>query len=597
MSISLVNRDLGRNPLKRRSPYHWMAVALSVLVIIVVSGCKPRNSEPGESVASMGSDQASVQGRVVQEDQSGPSAFQLTDVTNQWGVDFSYRNGEDKGHYAIIESLGGGLAVLDFDRDGRPDLFCPGGGTFKDEVPVGFPGQLFRNLDAVEMRAVADEAGEGFPARCYNHGAFAADFNNDGFPDVLVTGYGGLHLWQNQGDGTLIEVHSPAGLDDRQWSSAAGWGDFNNDGALDLYVAHYVDWSFDNHPFCRDRSAVERDICPPREFAGLPDTLYLSNQDGTFRDATEQSQLRGDGKGLGVLVADLDNNGLVDIYVANDTTDNFLYTNDGDASFREIATIAGVATDRTGVPNGSMGVDLLDFNQSGRPDIWVTNYEREDFALYRNEGPGAFLHVSDIAGLNVLGGLFVGFGTVCADLDLDGQEDIMVNNGHVIIHPTSSPRAQLPLVMMANNRRFQRMRFEDVSYMMMPHEGRGLALADLDGDGDLDAIFSNLNAPLAILRNDLLSPSNWLQVHLVGTRSARDAIGAAVTATVGDRQLLRMRKGGGSYMSTSQEALAWGLGAAQRVEKLTVRWPSGTETILENIDGNQTLVLVEPLDD
>jgi len=598
MILSLVNRVSRRNPPNRRSPpYLGQALALSALLIVVVSGCKPRDSASDESAASLGSDQKTFQAKVVQEDQSAASPFQLTDVTNQWGVDFSYRNGEDKGHYAILESLGGGIAVLDFDRDGRPDLFCPGGGTFEAKVPVGFPGQLFRNLGGDGMIAVADAAGEGFPARCYNHGAFAADFNNDGFPDVLVTGYGGLHLWQNQGDGTFVEVHSQVGLDDRQWSSAAAWGDFNNDGALDLYVAHYVDWSFDNHPFCRGRSAEERDICPPREFAGLPDTLYLSNQDGTFRDATEQSQLRADGKGLGVLVADLDNNGLADIYVANDTTDNFLYSNDGSGSLREIATLAGVATDKTGVPNGSMGVDLLDFNQSGRPDIWVTNYEREDFALYRNEGPGAFLHVSDIAGLNVLGGLFVGFGTVCADLDLDGQEDILVNNGHVIIHPTASPRAQLPLVMLADNRRFQRMPFEAGSYMMSPHEGRGLALADLDGDGDLDAIFSNLNAPLAILRNDLRNPSNWLQVHLVGTRSARDAIGAAATVTVGDRQLLRMRKGGGSYMSTSQEALAWGLGEAQRVEKLTVRWPSGAETVLENIDVNQTLILVEPLDD
>lgn len=596
MSISLINRVCGRNPPKRRSSCQWLAVILSALMIIVISGCKPRESEPSESAQSLNFDQTSVQGEAVQGHQSGASPFQLTDVTNQWGVDFSYRNGEDKGHYAILESLGGGIAVLDFDRDGRPDLFCPGGGTFEEAVPVGFPGQLFRNLDGDGMLAVADVAGEGFPARCYNHGAFAADFNNDGFPDVLVTGYGGLHLWQNQGDGTFIEVHSQVGLDDRQWSSAAAWGDFNNDGALDLYVAHYVDWSFDNHPFCRGRSAEERDICPPREYAGLPDTLYLSNQDGTFRDATAQSQLRGDGKGLGVLVADLDNNGLVDIYVANDTTNNFLYANDGSTGLREIATLAGVATDKTGVPNGSMGVDLLDFNQSGRPDIWVTNYEREDFALYRNEGPGAFLHVSDIAGLNVLGGLFVGFGTVCADLDLDGQEDILVNNGHVIIHPTASPRAQLPLVMLADNRRFERMRFADGSYMMSPHEGRGLALADLDGDGDLDAIFSNLNAPLAILRNDLSSPSNWLQVQLVGTRSARDAIGAAATVTVGDRQLLRIRKGGGSYMSTSQEALAWGLGEAQRVEMLTVRWPSGTKTVLENIDVNQTLILVEPLE-
>ena len=554
-------------------------------------GCGKRSIADREAAAS-----GEPNGVAAREARSVQPPFSLTDVTESWGVNFVYRNGEDQRQYTILESLGGGVAVLDFDRDGWPDLFCPGGGTFEDEQPTGLPSQLYRNLGGETMIGVADGAGRGFPPRCYNHGAFVADFNDDGFPDVLVTGYGGLQLWQNQGDGTFIEVHRQAGLGDDQWSSAAAWADFNGNGSLDLYVTHYVDWSFDNHPFCSSRAADERDICPPREFAGLRDTLYLSNQDGTFRDATEAWGLRGDGKGLGVLAADFNDNGHVDIYVANDTTNNFLYVNDGEPPFREVATLAGAAADKSGIPNGSMGVDLIDFNHSGRPDIWVTNYEREDFALYRNEGPNAFLHVSDIAGLNVLGGLFVGFGTTCADLDLDGQEDILINNGHVILYPTASPRAQLPLAMLADGQRFQRLHFPADSYMSRPHEGRGLALADLDGDGDLDAIFSNINAPLAILRNDLSKPANWLQVQLIGTRSNRDAIGAKVTATIGDHQMLRVRKGGGSYLSTSQEALAWGLGSADRVDSLTVRWPSGAHNVLENVAANQVLRIVEPAD-
>ena len=244
-----------------------------------------------------------------------------------------------------------------------------------------------------------------------------------------------------------------------------------------------------------------------------------------------------------------------------------------------------------------MGVDVVDYNRDGKLDIWVTNYEREDFAFYRNEGPGSYLHVSDILGLNVLGGLFVGFGTVCTDIDLDGHEDILVNNGHVIMYPTISPRAQRPVAVRGDGKRFQRITFADGNYMMQPHEGRGLALADLDSDGDTDPIFSNLNAPLAILRNDSPVSTNWLQVRLVGTRSARDAIGAEASVSVGDQRMLRIRKGGGSYLSTSQEALAWGLGVHDKVDRLTVRWPSGAESTLTDIKCNQSLTLIEPRDE
>lgn len=526
------------------------------------------------------------------------SVFKLVDVTAKWKVDFTYRNGFEKQQMTILESLGGGVGVLDYDRDGRQDLFFPGGGDFADKKTIGHPSQLFRNVDCQSMTAA------GVNARCssamhYSHGASIADFDGDGLSDVLVTGFGGLQLWHNQGDGTLLECHAESQMDDRLWSSSAGWGDFNNDGVLDIYVAHYVNWSFDNNPFCRGRRADERDICPPREFDGLPDILYLGNGDSTFRDASAEWQLRTDAasKGLGVVVADFDRNGFVDVYVGNDTTNNFFYANSGQAPFTDIGSVAGVATDKFGIPNGSMGVDVVDFNQDGRLDIWVTNYEREDFALYRNEGPASFLHVSDILGLNVLGGLFVGFGTVCTDIDLDGREDILVNNGHVIMYPSISPRAQRPVAIRGEEKRFNRISFEDENYMMQPHEGRGLAQADLDNDGDMDPIFSNLNAPMAILRNDTPASSNWLQVRLVGTRSARDAIGAEVVASVGNQRLLRVRKGGGSYLSTSQEALAWGLGAHDVVDQLTVRWPSGSETTLTNVKSNQSLTLVEPQDE
>lgn len=574
-------------------------LCLVLLASCMGYGCKPPETPNRPKEKRSISEQAS-------SSKLEPNPLRLIDVTSDVGLHFVYNNGEDQNQSTILESLGGGIGVLDFDLDGWPDLFFPGGGTFGDQTVVGKPAELFRNRMGKKFSAVGTSAATGFVSPKYTHGAFVADYNNDGFADILVTGYGGLQLWQNQGDGTFDEVHEQAMLLDPSWSSGAGWGDFNNDGVLDIYVAHYVNWSFENHPYCQGPAHGQRDICPPRSFEGLPDTLYLGIGDGTFRDATEEWQLRNDGsKGLGVLIADFDANGFVDVYVANDTTNNYLYSNSGSAPFQEIASLAGVAADKAGIPNGSMGLDICDFNQNGRPDIWVTNYEREDFALYRNEASNAFLHVSDISGLNVLGGLFVGFGTVCSDLDLDGREDIVVNNGHVILYPTASPRKQKPVVMVSKGRRFERAVFPENSYFQQSHDGRGLVTIDIDNDGDMDLVFSNMNAPAAILRNDAIESTitnkageapaqHWLQVALVGTDSNRTAIGAKVKIEANGMVLCRFKKGGGSYMSTSQDELSWGLGANAEIDSITIDWPSGKQTVLQHVKANQKLLVIEP---
>jgi enediyne biosynthesis protein E4 len=578
-------------------------VGLSTCVLLTAFGCNKADPENTVTDLQKNSDAKSSDAR------GTASPIQLLDVSSTVGLDFVYRNGEDQNQSTILESLGGGVGVIDFDLDGWPDLFFPGGGTFADSTVVGVASELFRNQAGVRFVRLGTLAGNGFTSEHYTHGAFVADYNNDGFPDVLVSGYGGLQLWENHGDGTFEDVHQTALLLDDKWSSGAGWGDFNNDGSLDLYVAHYVNWSFANHPNCPGPVHGQRDICPPRSFEGIPDMLYLGQGDGTFLDVSQEWQLRTDGsKGLGVLIADLDENGFVDAYVANDTTNNYLYSNTGAAPFQEVASLAGVAADKAGIPNGSMGLDVCDFNQNGRPDIWVTNYEREDFALYRNEGPNAFLHVSDITGLNVLGGLFVGFGTVCSDLDLDTLEDIVVNNGHVILYPTASPRKQRPVVMLSKGRRFERVVFSDDSYLHQSHDGRGLVTVDFDNDGDLDLVFSNMNSSAALIRNDTLSNSpknagrtdskhHWLQVGLVGTEANRSAIGAVVSVEVDGKALYRFKKGGGSYMSTSQDEQSFGLGAASTISNLTVKWPSGKITTLTNVAANQKLLVVEPSDE
>jgi hypothetical protein len=493
------------------------------------------------------------------------------------GVTAHYRNGGEAGHAAILESLGGGVGILDFDGDGRLDLFFPQGGTINAKLELGgIASQLYRQSLDGSFREVTVASGLDLAGH-YTHGVAAADYDNDGFLDVVVTGYGGVALWHNEGDGTFRELHQQTQLGDKLWSSSAAWGDFNGDGHLDLYLAHYVNWSPENHPFCRPPAPhKEREICSPKQFQGLPDAIYYSQGDGTFVDASSRAGLKPDGKGLGVVAADVDLDGDLDVYVGNDTVENFLFLNDGSGKFAEVGLAAGVATDDRGVPDGSMGVDACDYNNDGRPDLWAANYEREAFALYRNEGAEQFLHVSQATGITALGGLFVGFGTAFGDLDRDGDEDVMVTNGHVIKFPTTAPRRQSPLLL-ENRRgtRFQRVTVPTESYFSKSWESRGLALGDLNRDGNLDVAFAHMNEPSALLINATPSRGDWLGVRLIGTRSNRTAIGSHLILTTSAGRQLRLVKGGGSYLSQSDYGVHWGVPAGATVEHLEIIWPSG----------------------
>jgi hypothetical protein len=500
-------------------------------------------------------------------------------------VSFTYRNGREAGVLSIVESLGGGVGMCDYDRDGQMDLILPGGGQFgPGEQLTGRPTGLFRQIQPFQFSDVSTVSGLA-PSRYYTHGCTIGDYDNDGFHDVLITGYGGLQLFQNLGDGTFREVQQQAQLTDSLWSSSAGWGDVNNDGALDLYVAHYADWSWTNNPPCFSRPD-QRDVCPPRSFRGLDDILYLSNGDGTFRDASQELGLRSGGKGLGVLLADLDLDADVDIYVCNDTEDNFLYVNQGQGQFEESGVLAGVATDDRGVANGSMGVATLDFNGDLRPDVWVANFENESFALYRNDGMMQFTHVSGNAGIFTLGPIYVGFGTAAGDLDRDGDEDLLVANGHVVYFPQSGRLQQLPLLLMNDQGRFQRANYDPSSYFGQAHHGRGLALGDIDNDGDLDGVFSNNNEATALQRNDTPATGHWIGVQLIGTKSSRDAIGASVVLHTNQGDSLRSCYGGGSYLSQNDSRMFWGLPVGMDLTEITIHWPGGktSKTPIDRLD-------------
>jgi hypothetical protein len=364
-------------------------------------------------------------------------------------------------------------------------LFLAGGGRFGPNHSIlPEPMALYRQTAPWRYSAIETVAGLD-PVRHYNHGCFTADYDEDGFPDLLLTGYGGLQFFRNHGDGTFVDDTTASQFNDTSWSSAAAWGDLNLDGVLDLFVGHYVDWSFENHPTCVDGKSRERIICAPATFHALPCLVYLGNGDGTFREASHELGIDKPGKTLGVVMADLNGNGQLDVYVANDTTPNHLYERQPSGVFKEIGLVSGVALGDTGEPDGSMGVDVGDLNGDGQLDIWVANFENQSFALYRRIGDHLYRHSSRVAGITAVGTLAVGFGTCITDINGDGLEDIFCANGHINAPDYPVDRRQFPFLFL----NLGEMRFKNVApsageYLTRKHVGRGLACGDISRSGD-----------------------------------------------------------------------------------------------------------------
>jgi enediyne biosynthesis protein E4 len=552
----------------------------------------------------------------VVEEAVGPPLFE--DMTKESAIDFRYRNGQEAGHFAILESLGGGVALLDFDGDGRLDIFCPGGGYYDgpDKKQIkGHPCKLYKNLGNWKFKDVTAEAGLDRPW-FFTHGAAVADYDKDGWPDLLVTGWGRLALFHNEPDGKggrkFVEVTAKAGLTDKLWSSSAGWADLDGDGYPDLYVCHYADWSFEegHNPVC-NYDGKTRDVCPPKNFTALPHVLYRNNGDATFTDVSKSAGLRmartekdyeqlkelsedargrlrhADdakeyGKGLGVLLVDVNRDGKPDIYVANDTVDNCLYVNrstPGRILFEEVGLQAGVARDAHGTPNGSMGLDAADYDGCGRPSLWVTNYENELHALYHNNsrnGRVVFLYATEMSGIAAIGQAYVGWGTHFFDMDLDGWEDLFIVNGHAIRFPSGrAKRAQRPVVFRNQGEgKFREVTRQGGPYCQSDHVGRGAAFGDLDNDGHIGVVISNINEPVALLRGVGGAGKHWVGVELAG-KGHRDVVGAEVVLEAAGRKQTRFAKGGGSYASANDPRHLFGLDKADKIDRITVTWPSG----------------------
>ncbi len=550
------------------------------VLLLIFSGCREQSSTVDSNRIAIPKVHANVRPAAKAPDSAlaatsiapGTSKIRFEEMNRGTIPAMSYANGQEAGEKAIIESLGGGVGICDIDGDGWLDIVLPRGGSLKNRAVSGNGTGLLRNLHG-KFTDVSEISGL-MVASHFNHGAAATDLDHDGFCDLLVTGYGGVQMFQNLGDGSFEDITRQSRLNDPFWSSSAAWGDFNGDRNPDVYIAHYVDWSFDNHPQCFAADGKTRDVCPPRQFSGVDDALFLSDGSGGFLDQTIQFRLPKEGKGLAVLAADIDQDNDIDVYVSNDTVENFLLLNDAGHGFSDVSQASGSSVSDRGTPDGSMSIDFGDYNNDGQGDLWVSNYEREAFALYRNQTGSFFRHVSDVTGINSVAGKFVGWGAGFCDADLDGDEDILAANGHVQYVPSHAPYLQRMLIFDNQNGTHFTEAAGNSPDLMIPRNGRGLSIGDLDRDGRPDMVVSQLNMPATAFRNASKSAGSFLNIELTGTRSSRHPVGAAIyISTLGLKQW-RAVKSGGSYSSSFAPEAHFGIQAGQH-PSLEIRWPDG----------------------
>jgi hypothetical protein len=531
--------------------------------------------------------------------------MRFTDVSEAAGLSFKHESSATSNKY-LIETMGGGVALVDYDNDGRLDVFFTNGAKLEDPMPPGrqpdksqpaYWNRLFRQGSDGRFTDVTEKAGlTGMPQNQYGMGVAVGDYDNDGWADVYVTNYGPNTLYRNNGDGTFTDVTAKAGVAAGGWSTSAGFFDYDNDGKLDLFVTRYLEWTFQNNRYCGEQRPGYRAYCHPDNFAPVTNILYRNNGDGTFADVSRAAGLTPAGKGLGVAFADFDDDGFTDVYVANDSVQSYLFRN-VNGTFSEVGLVAGVGFNDDGKTFAGMGVDFADYDNDGRADVFVTDLSNERFMLFRQEEPGLFRDVTNPSGVGRATLPFAGWSTRFLDADNDGWKDIFVAQGHVMdtIEKTSPNLMDLqpPLLLRNENGRFVRVvpgvAFEKV------WAGRGAAFGDLDNDGDVDIVVSNVGQQAVVLRNETGSRRNWLSIRTEGRRSNRDGIGCRVIvrSATGPTQVFTVTTAVG-YLSASDKRLLVGLGNDPEAAEVEIRWPAGTVQKFEHVKAGRVLDAVEP---
>jgi hypothetical protein len=525
----------------------------------------------------------------------------FTDVTAASGITFKHVFAPEKKY--IVESMSGGVALFDYNNDGWLDIYFSNSPTVatSDDLKSA-RSELWRNNGDGTFADVTEKAGVGFPG--WGMGVCTGDFDNDGWEDLYVTCFGANHLYRNKGDGTYADVAQKAGVADARWSTGAAFGDYNNDGWLDLFVANYVDLKLDRLPeFGKGKHCQFQGLavqCGPRGLAGAGDALYLNNRNGTFTDVAKKAGLADpEGRyGLGVAWCDFNEDGLIDLYVANDQGANYLYKNNGNGTFKDVGLESGTALSEDGKEQASMGVAIADYDHRGRWSIFVTNFSDEYNAFYKHEKDFQFTDVSYATGTGRVSLPFVGWGCGFIDYDNDGWLDLMVVNSHVYPQLAAArlkiayPQRKL-LYRNNHSGTFTEITAEAGSAMNQPSVSRGAAFGDLDNDGDVDAVINNLDGAPEVLRNDGGNKNNFVVVNLLGSKSNRSAFGARVKVIAGDLVQIAERRSSGSYISQNDARLHFGLERRTKVDAIEVRWPNGGVERLTNIPANTFISIRE----
>jgi hypothetical protein len=522
--------------------------------------------------------------------------FQLIDITNAAGLHFRHNSGAYGGKL-LPETLGSGCAFIDYDADGWQDILLVNGMDWPGHKKQRSTLRLYHNNRNGTFTDVTRAA--GLDVELYGMGIAVGDFNNDGFPDVCITCVGQNRLFRNTGKGTFVDATKASGLDGRTaFSTSAMWVDFDRDGLLDLFVCNYVKWTAEHDVFC-SLDGKQKSYCTPEAYRGETCWLFRNRGNGTFEDVTATCGIfDSSSKSLGVALLDDDQDGWPDIFVANDTQPNKLYRNQRNGRFRDVALQAGVALSDDGKARAGMGVDAADFDNSGRTSLAVTNFDNEMIGLYRSQGKGLYQDVARRAGIGTPSLNRLGFGCVFADLDLNGQLDLVVANGH-IDETVRNIRgnvgyAQPPLLFLnQGNVAFREAASQAGNGFAQARVGRGLAAADFDRDGDIDLLMTTNNGPAVLLRNDQKTGNRSVRFRLTGTASNRDAIGATVRIFHDGTSQSRMVRSGSSYLSQSELPVTFGVGKRDRVERVVITWPNGRTEEFKNVVSGKAYDCVE----